>query len=79
MKECRIITINDGREKELANGNWLHIEEFPRMAEIIGKYLQEGWEVVHFVPVYNPAVHEEGKFSFYRGGYTFYLEREAVE
>jgi len=42
----------------------------------VNEYLEEGWKVVHMMPVVEPAINEIGAYNFYKGGYTFYLERE---
>ncbi len=76
MKECKIITINDGNAKEITNGNLLFVEEFKATEKIIGELINDGWKVVSFAPDFNPAIQESGSFSFYKGGLTFYLERE---
>lgn len=76
MKECKIITINDGNAREIANGNRLFVEEFEAMEGIISELLNDGWKVVSFAPDFNPAIQESGNYSFYKGGLTFYLERE---
>ena len=76
MKECKIITINDGNAREIANGNRLFVEEFETTEAIIGDLINDGWKVVSFAPDYNPAVQDSGNYTFYKGGLTFYLERE---
>lgn len=76
MKECKIITINDGNERELSNGNRLYICDYPVTEKCVNDYLEDGWNIVQMTPVFNPAINREGDFTFYRGGYTFYLERE---
>lgn len=77
MKECKLIHINDGCERELRDGNRFYAEEFPETRELIGTYLEEGWQVVHMVPDFSPAIQGEGRYSFYKTSWTFYLEREA--
>ena len=42
----------------------------------VNEYLEEGWKFVHMMPVVEPAINEIGAYNFYKGGYTFYLERE---
>ena len=76
MRECKIIHINDGNEAEMTNGNRFYAESFPRAEEMIGDYLRQGYQVVHMVPDFTPSVQEEGCFSFYKTGWSFYLERE---
>ena len=76
MKECKIITINDGNPREITNGNRLYVEEFDTTEGIISELINDGWKVVSFVHDFNPAIQETGNYSFYKGGLTFYLERE---
>ena len=76
MTECKIITINDGNAREITNGNHLFVEEFETTEAIIGDLINDGWKVVSFAPDYNPAVQDSGNYTFYKGGLTFYLERE---
>ena len=78
MKECRIITVNDGKERELSNGNYLYVCDYPATEKVVNEYLKEGWDIVHMTPVIDPAINREGDFTFYKGGYTFYLEREVL-
>lgn len=79
MKECKILTINDGTGTELVNGNCHYVEELPWTAAVLNKYVSEGYTVAHIVPMFNPAIQKPGVYSFYRGGYTFFLERECGE
>ena len=76
MTECKIITINDGKERQLTNGNYLYACDYPVLERYLNEYLEEGWKVIHMLPEFEPAINEKGNYSFYKGGYTFYLERE---
>lgn len=76
MRECKIITINDGKERQIMNENYLYVYDYPVMERYVNEYLEEGWKVVHMMTVVEPAINESGIYSFYKGGYTFYLERE---
>lgn len=76
MKECKLIHINDGNEETLQNGNYLFVEEFPRTAEIIAGYLNQGYEVKQIIPDVTPNILQEGAYTFYKGGIVVYLERE---
>ena len=76
MKQVKIITINDGQEKELRNGDWMYIEEYPRTEVIVAEYLNDGWTLAHVIPVFNPAEQGEGNLTFYRGGMTYIFVKE---
>ena len=76
MKECKVITINDGNAKELINENFLFVKEYGDTEKVIGELINDGWKVVSFAPDFTPALQKSGNFSFYKGGLTFYLERE---
>ena len=75
-KECKIIHINDGTAKVLQNENFHFIESFDWAAEYINRFLSEGWEVKHMVSEVSPAIQGEGSYSFYKSGWTFFLERD---
>ena len=76
MKKCKIITINDGSAREVTNDNFLFVEEYDVAESIIDKYLEEGYEIKHMVPVYDPAIQGKGNYTFYRSGCTFYMEKD---
>lgn len=62
---------------EVQNGDYLLVEEFPRTAEIINKYLADGFNVKHIIPSFMPSVQETGNYTFYKDDIMIYLEREA--
>ena len=76
MKSVKIITINDGKEEELANGDYFYAEEYPRTETMVAQYLNEGWTLIHVLKDYNPAIQGEGSYSFYKGGLTFIFEKD---
>lgn len=76
MKECKIIHINDGTAREITNGNRHFVEDYPWTEEQLNRYLNEGYELKHMVPMVTPAIQGEGNYSFYKSGFAFYLERE---
>ena len=76
MKECKMIHINDGSSSTLENGNFHFVEEFDWTAMYLNRLLSEGWEVRHMVPEVSPAIQGDNSYYFYKGGFTFYLERE---
>lgn len=76
MKKCKVIHINDGSASIRENGNLRFVEEFDFTESYLNDLLSQGWEVKHMVPEVTPAIQGDGTYSFYKGGYTFYLERE---
>lgn len=76
MKQVKVLTVNDGNEQTLHNGNFLYIEEYVQTGEVISKYLNEGWEIVSVCKDYNPSIQGEDGYNFYKGGLTFILQRE---
>ncbi|MBR4446660.1 MAG: hypothetical protein IKS37_12280 [Solobacterium sp.] len=76
MKEVRILTINDGKEEVLANGDYFYAETYPRTEAMVQEYLNDGWNLIHVMKDFNPAIQKEGNYTFYRGGITFMFERE---
>lgn len=75
MKVCKLLHINDGRPREIANGEFLFAEEYVRTSDIVNEHLADGWEVKNMVTEYIPGGKEE-RYPFYCQGFTFYLERE---
>ena len=76
MTECKIINFNDGTGVEITNGDWRFSEEFPWIEEELEKLFSEGFKLTHVVPMLTPALQGEGNYTFYRGGFTVFLERE---
>ena len=76
MKKCKVIHINDGTASVLENGNFRFVEEFNFTESYLNDLLSKGWEVKHMVPEVMPAIPSDGSYSFYKSGFTFYLERE---
>lgn len=76
MKQCKLLHINDGCPREQNNGNWMHVEDYPRAEEILNRYLNSGYELKSMVPLVSPAELDRGNYGFYRSGFVFYLERE---
>ena len=80
MKKCRIVHINDGNHRELANGNRFFAEHNPQTEEKLNQLLALGYEVKHVVSQYSPSIQgETGNYMFYKSGYTFYLEKEFAD
>ena len=75
-KQCKLIHINDGSASIRENGNFHYVEEFDWTESYLDRLLSEGWEVRLMVPEVTPALQGDGSYSFYKSGFTFYLERE---
>lgn len=52
------------------------MEEFNFTESYLNDLLSKGWEVKHMVLEVTPAIQGDGSYSFYKSGYTFYLERK---
>lgn len=78
MKECKILHINDGSAKELANGNFHFMEEYEWAEEVLRAYLEKGYEVRQMIPNLTPGRLERG-VAFYDTGFLVYLERERLD
>lgn len=76
MRECKILHVHDASPKLLESGNRHMMEEYPWAEETINGYLKQGYEVKQMIPQVNPAIQEEGVYSFYLSGFIVYLERE---
>lgn len=75
-KEIKIITINEGNKPTLRSEPWFTVIEAQKTAECVQEYLSKGWKIIHCFPDFNPAIQEEGVYTFYKGGFTFVMERE---
>ena len=78
-KECKLIHINDGSAVTRENGNFHFVEQFCWTERYLKQYLDEGYELKHMVSEVTPAIQGEGRYCFYKSGFTFYLEREVPE
>lgn len=76
MKKCKILHIHDGNAVELHNGNRFFMEEYIRAEEEVDKLLEEGYVVKNIIPDVTPAIQREGSYSFYKGGFVVYLEKD---
>ena len=79
MKICKLVHIHSGYKKEIQNGNFLLVEEFPETDDIIQQYLAEGYEVKQIIPDITPAIQQDGAYAFYKGGIVVYFEKEESE
>lgn len=75
-KEIKIITVNEGNRTAVRSEPWFTVVEAQKTSQCIQEYLSEGWRIVQAFPDYSPAIQQEGSYSFYKGGFTFLLERD---
>lgn len=75
-KEIKIITINEGNKPTIRSEPWFTVIEAEKTAECVQEYLRKGWKIIHCFPDFNPAIQKEGAYTFYKGGFTFVMERE---
>lgn len=75
-KLVKLININDAKEKGFQNGDWMHVETYPRTEKIISAFLSQGWELSSRTQRYRPAVQKEGNFAFYLDGWDLLFEKE---
>lgn len=78
MKRVRIVNVNEGRLRELANDNWFCVETHPRTEVLLEGYLECGYAIRQILPSVNPAIQRPGDYTFYRNGCTFILEKEVA-
>ena len=71
MKEIKIITVNDGKEEVLHNNNFFFVREEKNAEKYLEEFLKDGWTITHCFADYNPAIQEEGVYSFYKGGICY--------
>ncbi len=76
MKRCKIIHLNDGTSKIITNGDGHFMEEYTWAESAIEEYLNKGYVVKHIIPEFTPGTIKEGNLTFYKGGFTVYLEKE---
>lgn len=75
-KLVKLINVNDGKAKEFQNGDWMHVETYPRTEKIISAFLSQGWELSSYTQRYRPAALESGNFAFYMEGRDLLFEKE---
>ena len=76
MKKTMILHINDGNSEVVKNKGKMFVETFPYAQEILEQLIHDGWEVRQMIPEVTPAINKEGVYSFYKSGFTIYLERD---
>lgn len=78
-KICKLVHVNDGSAVVLENRGFHFVEEYEWASEYLDRLLSEGWEVKHMVSEVSPAIQGNGVFTFYKSGFTFYLERNDTQ
>ncbi len=71
------MTIHDGNHETIVNSNWFTAEIDTRAALVFEELAKRGWEAVSVTPCYTPNILEEGRFSFFIGGYKALFKKEA--
>lgn len=72
---ARHITINDGKEQSVHNGDFLTVDIHPRIDAIVSAFLNDGFTLLKLTKNINPAIQKEGAFSFYKGGWDLLLTK----
>jgi hypothetical protein len=75
----KLISINDGDIHDHHNGDWLHVQSYPRAEKIVSTFFDEGWFLVNRTPRYYPAPQQAGEFSFYIGGWDFLFSKDVLD
>ena len=75
-KEMKIITVNDGTREVLTNGNRHFAEEYTWAESVLEMYVNAGYKIVQIVQDVTPTINKPGNYSFYKTGFTAFLERE---
>ena len=78
-KKCKLIHVNQGSGKVLENGNFCFVEEFSWAEAYLERYLNDGYQLKHMTSEVSPNILQDGEYTFYKDGYTFYLEKEVPD
>ena len=76
MKDCKIIHIHDGKGKNIKTEKFFSVEELEESEKILNNYLAQGYEVKHIISNVSPNILKEGNWTFFKDGFTVYLEKE---
>lgn len=72
----KFFSINDGKQKQLVNRDFLHIEETVRIETIVSEFLNEGYTIKSCMPRVIPAINKPGAYSFYLGGWDIVFTKQ---
>ncbi|MBR2257509.1 MAG: hypothetical protein IJ899_09345 [Blautia sp.] len=75
----KLVNLHDGNSIDHYNGKWFCIESYPRLEAIVAAFYDDGWELVNRTVQFNPALQEDGAFSFYRGGWDFLFKKQVED
>ena len=76
MKAYKIIHMNEGHSRVLANGNWHFAEDFPWTEKMLNLHLQRGYTIKQMITSLSPGEPEGEGYSFYKDGFIFLLEHD---
>ena len=75
-KEIKILAINEGDTLVHTNGNRRFVEEYEWSGTVLERYMNVGYRIVNVIPDVTPAINQPGGYTFYKTGFTVFLERE---
>lgn len=75
----KLISINDGNIYDHHNGDWLHVQSYPRTEKIVSTFIDEGWILQDKTPRYRPTPQQPGELSFYIGGWDFLFTKDVLD
>lgn len=72
----KLVSINDGENNEINNGNRLYIVNYPRTEKVIAAFLNDGWNLHSKEFRVVPSIQREGAYAFYLGGWDMLFVKE---
>ena len=75
----KLITIQDGQENMVQDGDWLYVSYYPKADAIIAEFLNDGWVLLDRTQRITPAMQGEGNFAFYMGGWDCLFSKEVAD
>ena len=70
----KLVSINDGENNEINNGNRLYLVNYPRTEKIINAFLNDGWSLHSKEFRVVPSI--QGAYAFYLGGWDMLFVKE---
>lgn len=72
----KLVSVNDGNDNEIHNGNLIYIVNYPRTEKILNAFLNDGW-ILHSKNFrVTPAIQKPGVYSFYLDGWDLLFVKE---
>lgn len=75
----KMITVNDAKEVNVQNGDFLLVEYYPRTEAIISEFLSNGYTLISKTQRVSPAMQREGGYSFYIGGWDLLFSKQVED